>query len=351
MEKQKEKVSKNGSRGITLIALVITIIVLLILAAVSIATLTGENGILTKAQTAETTNNKAQAEEEMKLVVADWQLEKKANREADLGEFLKTKKENGELDDVTDNGNGSYTIERNGYTQTIQEDKKTVENKKLPAISIENSDVDLGTVTVKAKSKSGEESDVILLNNWKYFCTDEDRVILIYNNYIENKALRFEGLAYPIGPYRVAWNSAGDNEDKNNFFNWLKGEGDYNTVWNGIKTGIINALKNNKEINISDDEVLVKGAPSLNYVLSAYNMRYFKNEETDKKLTAKLNDKGGYEYSYSKIGEENYSTEVSLDSPGKDDRLIFPFGKIEEGCYGYWISDSGGTFRRFGLLC
>ncbi len=37
------------ARGITLIALVITIIVLLILAAVSIATLTGENGILTRA--------------------------------------------------------------------------------------------------------------------------------------------------------------------------------------------------------------------------------------------------------------------------------------------------------------
>ena len=40
-------IQKNG--GITLIALVITIIVLLILAGVSIALLTGENGILTKA--------------------------------------------------------------------------------------------------------------------------------------------------------------------------------------------------------------------------------------------------------------------------------------------------------------
>ena len=41
-----------GHRGITLIALVITIIVLLILAAVSIATLTGENGILSQAEKA-----------------------------------------------------------------------------------------------------------------------------------------------------------------------------------------------------------------------------------------------------------------------------------------------------------
>ncbi len=37
---------ERANKGITLIALVITIIVLLILAAISIVTLTGENGIL-----------------------------------------------------------------------------------------------------------------------------------------------------------------------------------------------------------------------------------------------------------------------------------------------------------------
>ena len=46
-EKQMKEKLKN-EKGITLIALVITIIVLLILAGVTIATLTGENGILTK---------------------------------------------------------------------------------------------------------------------------------------------------------------------------------------------------------------------------------------------------------------------------------------------------------------
>ena len=41
--------NKERNKGITLIALVITIIVLLILAGVTIATLTGDNGLLTKA--------------------------------------------------------------------------------------------------------------------------------------------------------------------------------------------------------------------------------------------------------------------------------------------------------------
>lgn len=55
--------------GITLIALVITIIVLLILAGVSIAMLTGENGILNKATTATTRTKEAEAEESVKLAV------------------------------------------------------------------------------------------------------------------------------------------------------------------------------------------------------------------------------------------------------------------------------------------
>ena len=39
----------NHEKGITLIALIITIIVLLILAGITISLLTGENGLLTKA--------------------------------------------------------------------------------------------------------------------------------------------------------------------------------------------------------------------------------------------------------------------------------------------------------------
>ncbi len=50
--KRNKKILKRKEKGITLIALVITIIVLLILAGVSIAMLTGDNGILTQAQNA-----------------------------------------------------------------------------------------------------------------------------------------------------------------------------------------------------------------------------------------------------------------------------------------------------------
>ena len=56
-------------KGITLIALVITIIVLLILAGVSIAMLTGENGILNQANKAKTETEYKGAEEKVKLAI------------------------------------------------------------------------------------------------------------------------------------------------------------------------------------------------------------------------------------------------------------------------------------------
>ena len=58
---------KKNIRGITLIALVITVIVLLILAGVTIAALSGENGILTRAKDAKEKTEQAQHEEEKML--------------------------------------------------------------------------------------------------------------------------------------------------------------------------------------------------------------------------------------------------------------------------------------------
>ena len=69
--KQLKFETKKFQNGITLIALVITIIVLLILAGVSIATLTGDNGILTRAQEAKTSTEQAEEDELRKLTQAE----------------------------------------------------------------------------------------------------------------------------------------------------------------------------------------------------------------------------------------------------------------------------------------
>ena len=72
---------KKSSKGITLIALVITIIVLLILAAVSIATLTGQNGILSRADDAKKENEIASVKEQARLDISNYIAEKLENGE------------------------------------------------------------------------------------------------------------------------------------------------------------------------------------------------------------------------------------------------------------------------------
>ena len=73
MKVEKGKIMRN--KGITLIALVITIIVLLILAAVSIAMLTGENGILTRANETKIKQSHATVVEAISLKYNEYQIE------------------------------------------------------------------------------------------------------------------------------------------------------------------------------------------------------------------------------------------------------------------------------------
>ena len=72
----------RNNKGITLIALVITIIVLLILAGVSIAMLTGQNGILNQATQAKDDTAKAEAVERINLELQSLYTSVLANNKA-----------------------------------------------------------------------------------------------------------------------------------------------------------------------------------------------------------------------------------------------------------------------------
>ena len=60
---------KNNQKGITLVALVITIIVLLILAGVTIAALSGDNGILTNASKSQQENAIGNAKDQVAMAI------------------------------------------------------------------------------------------------------------------------------------------------------------------------------------------------------------------------------------------------------------------------------------------
>ena len=105
MEKSKEKnLFKNS--GITLIALVITVIVLLILAGVTVATLTGDNGLLGKAGNGKIETEKAEIRETIELECISLEGDKNLKGKTDkekleiLVERLKTR--NGLEEENTD---------------------------------------------------------------------------------------------------------------------------------------------------------------------------------------------------------------------------------------------------------
>ena len=138
-KKQKE-IRKNDSRGITLIALVITMIVLLILAGVSIATLTGENGLLTRANEAKTETEIADEKEKVELS-ATGALAK------DNGSIITEKYLEDELNSYIGQRDVDYKLEKEGnnfivtYTKSnrnyiIHPNGEVVEEKQREGIKV-----------------------------------------------------------------------------------------------------------------------------------------------------------------------------------------------------------------------
>ena len=113
--------SKNRN-GITLIALVVTIIVLLILAGVSIITLTGDNGIITRTEKVKKTTEEAAIKENISLAYAHAQIGKYAGKNETFADEIKKDLENtygtGSATVVANEG-GTYSVTLNGKTYYI----------------------------------------------------------------------------------------------------------------------------------------------------------------------------------------------------------------------------------------
>ena len=167
--KTKEK------RGITLIALIITIIVLLILAAVSIATLTGDNGLLNKAQEAKVENDKAGERDQIQLAYQAAKMEEYQDTEGTktFKDIFEEELEKNRLTGatVTDNGDGSYTVTlENENSYKIDQNGNITEPE--PPISLDDAKkedmlskpdnskvaVEDGTLTLPAGFKVAEDS-------------------------------------------------------------------------------------------------------------------------------------------------------------------------------------------------
>lgn len=106
LSKKIKKRLKNRIGGITLISLVVTIIILLILAGVSIATLTGDNGILSKTSESKEQTEKGKEKEGVGLAITRAQI-------SDTG-YSEPTQENLQIAIDEQFGNGQATVINNG---------------------------------------------------------------------------------------------------------------------------------------------------------------------------------------------------------------------------------------------
>ena len=149
--KNKLKEQLKINKGITLIALVITIIVLLILAGVTIATLTGDNGILTKAQNAKEKNAQKTVEEQINLAVQASKINEGLVIDKDI---LEQELTNNGIE-ITKSGNDElpWTVKKDGYVYTISENG---EIKEKEGIAITTGDIEILKGSTEGKKVSAQ---------------------------------------------------------------------------------------------------------------------------------------------------------------------------------------------------
>ena len=184
MEKFRKKIFKS-TKGITLIALVVTIIILLILAGVSIAMLTGNNGVLIQAKSAKENTRVGEVQEKVKLAA-------QAALTANLGNGIEKEKFQEELNNMFTQGEQvglEYDETNKKYTVTV--DKYEVEVSNMGAVGEAKEATIQAKLTLTYKNteqKAGEnvasvvDKNVPIPTNFYYVGGTKDTGVVISDN-------------------------------------------------------------------------------------------------------------------------------------------------------------------------
>ena len=198
--------SIKENKGITLIALVITIIVLLILAGVAIATLTGENGILTQAQNAKTKTTEGEEKEQIRLGYSEYQISKQTGRQKDFKvegatvtgtegawkiKFNKTGNEY-DFDGITSSTVTTGPWKQKGETITNSETKQTLKVGDYvdydPTLGANANDLTYSSPSSMTGADSNQDFDARTYKNagygWRILGVSNGRVRLISEEFV-----------------------------------------------------------------------------------------------------------------------------------------------------------------------
>ena len=191
---------EQKNKGITLIALVITIIILLILAGITIATLTGENGLFARAKQAKEETEKAQVDEKIKLALLEATIESEtgsANYSSieDYIEIL-NKQEGIDIETQDSEEYDKEIVMNDKYVYGINQDEngeiKTeyigIVGKLLPSIKLVNISNTTNTISIEVTTKRNEGGKL------EYYIKEEGETEYTLKSSQEGTQYTYEGL-------------------------------------------------------------------------------------------------------------------------------------------------------------
>ena len=311
--KRESKKKKEKMRGITLIALIITIIVLLILAGVSIAMLTGENGLLTQAEDAKKETESSGIEEEVKIayagiqpdaIIEGWDMNKKAE---ELQKELQ--KQDPSATVVADGTNLNVTYK--GYELTISENGEV-------------SDISQSKISIKV-NVTGEEATVT---------ADRSKI----------KEVVEGNVPIPVGFYYVGGtknegvvisDSSQDQQGKGTSHEQASNLEGNQFVWVPVK------VNQNIEIEVTSNSNLSK--VTINGEEQEVNGKTFtktiENPRVNKRYSIRAEDEGGNKKSYTKEVSTLYGQNMIMNAEqGIQQAGGYTYNTVEEALQGEGVS-------------
>ena len=335
---------RKNQKGITLIALVITIIVLIILASVSIAMLTGENGILKKATTAKEKTIEAEDEEKIQLAV----LASRDNNGDFNKDLLKEELKKYGLTGV-DNSDGSTTVTVNGKTYTIDDEGKVTSKETIKDITAkmvaDHPETYYGLKVTNYTSTNGQD-------DWRIFYSDGTHIFLITGDYVDlsvaNRLDSNTGMTKIGTKYRAIWNPAPSSlqtvEDtvKTRFMATGYTLNSSNPSSKCVST-LLNASnwESYKDNNGMAEYAI--GGSTIEMWMDSWNKRY-----PSDKLYCNKTDEYGYHVGTSSNSRDDYiDLSVMIAKEGYNNSLYYPYHEsVSDGdrdCHSYWFASPSAS--------
>lgn len=329
------KLKKN--KGITLIALVVTIVVLLILAGVSIATLTGENGLLNKTKDAKSETKIGEETEGIKLAITDARISDEGYQELTFENLQNAiTHQFGDIAEVIENLDGTFLVK-------IKDRAYNVSSNGTVFLKDKNS---FSSLITPKNYGDKVEYNANGISDWKIFYNDGNNVFLIASDYLNNTKVPADLGIIGEGIYKVSWKESiynGAEDIKPNVAHKYMLKCFSN---NKYSMRNVSSLMDTEKWNIFVDSNVADsaiGSPTIEMFCNSWN------QKGHIKLYCNNTDERGYYIGINNIPPTT-TCDISNDI-GYNDKLYFPHQELtEDECWGYLLAstvatDSGNVMR------